>query len=150
MVQSNLGKQQRPWPALHSQSGTLTRLLVRKRHRNQPESPFWNPEWRTVCPTASSLGLPLQTSVKTFSGRVCSKALTLAGTQIRDPQDVGATASNRKIVGTRLVVRRVQFGTAEPFFPSLRWIGRGDKRSQRMPLHNRMLLGRKQKYDPDT
>ena len=121
----------------------LTRLLGNKRYPHQPEFPFWNLEWRTVYPSASCLGIPIQTRVKTFSGRVCSKALILAGTQVRDPHDVGATASNCKIVKTRLIVRTVQFGPAEPFFPSLCWIGRGDKRSQ--PLRNPPLLERKQK-----
>jgi hypothetical protein len=39
----------------------------------------------------------------------------------------------------------VQCGPAEPFFPRLCWIDRGDKKSQRSPLRNPPLLGKETK-----
>jgi hypothetical protein len=67
--------------------GNLTRLSGNKRYRRQPEFPFWNPEWLTVYPEVPAWNFYVA-RVKTFSGRVCSKALTLEGTQIRDPDDL--------------------------------------------------------------
>jgi hypothetical protein len=45
---------------------------------------FGIPSGLTVYPKVSSLEFPIQMRVKAFSGRVCSKALILAGTQVRD------------------------------------------------------------------
>ena len=54
---------------------------------------------------------------KNFLGACLFKSAHSGGNQVRDPHDVGATASNCKIVKTRLIVRTVRFGPPEPFFP---------------------------------
>ena len=84
-------------PLSTPRAGTLTRQSG-KRYRRQTRFPFWNPEWRTVYPRDCRLEFPIPVSVKTFSGCVCSKALTLAGTQVRDPDDGGTAATRCKIV----------------------------------------------------
>jgi hypothetical protein len=77
--------------------GNLTSLSGNKRYRHQPEFPLWNPEWLTVYPELPVWNFYLA-RVKTFSGHVCSIALTLTGTQVRDADEVGTTAFNCKIV----------------------------------------------------
>jgi hypothetical protein len=68
--------------------GNLTRLSGNKRYRHQPEFPLWNPEWLTVYAELPVWNFYLA-RVKTFSGRVCSIALTLTGTQVRDADEAG-------------------------------------------------------------
>lgn len=58
------------------QSRETTKTLDHSRYRRQPEFPFWIPDWLTVYPELPAWNFYVAI-VKTFSGRVCSKALTL-------------------------------------------------------------------------
>jgi hypothetical protein len=86
-------------------------------------------------PRASCLGNSNPNKIKNLLVACLLKSAHSCGnSSVRDPYDVGAAASNCKTVKTGLIVRTVQFGPAEPFFQSLWWMGRGDKRSQQIPL----------------
>ena len=57
------------------------RLELRRDYREKvptsARNSTWAPEWLTVLPKSFQSGIPIQPSLITFSGRVCSKALTL-------------------------------------------------------------------------